>query len=100
MLHARGYEHLHRSGLVVLTQDAGDGVSEHALAISSNTKEEEQRLLAGIAGQTVAADPLQVALNVLIATGEAIQEPHPQRARASRTNRGGLGHVVFRPMGS
>ena len=58
----------------------GQRVEEGALAVGAGAVEEEQRVLAGRAGQAVAGDAPKEALQVIIAGGHLIEEPLPARA--------------------
>ncbi len=63
----RGGEGLDRRGAVIVAEDAGDGIDEGAFAVGAAAVQEEQRMLAGHAGQRVAAHPLQILLQRLVA---------------------------------
>ena len=75
-----GGKGLDRRSAMEVGEDARDGIDECALAVCAGAPEEEQRVLAGQAGERIAAHPLQVLLQHLVAAGNAIKEGTPQRA--------------------
>jgi hypothetical protein len=60
-------EGVHAGHLGVVAEDGCQRVEEGALAVGAGAVEEEQRMLAGRAGEAVAGDAAQEALKVLIA---------------------------------
>src|SRR5215831_5105201 len=74
-----GGEGLDRRSAMEVGEDARDGIDECALAVCAGAPEEEQRVLAGRAGERIAAHALQVLLQRPVAAGNAIKEGTPQR---------------------
>jgi len=69
-----------RRGSAVVAEDAGDGVEKHGLAVAAWPIDEQQGMLAGVAGQRVAAELLQEDDQVRILLGCLIEESEPARA--------------------
>ena len=91
---ARFHEGVHRRVGRVITQDGGQGVDEHRLAVRACAVKEEQRVLLRRPGQRVTDHPLQVGLQPLVATRDLFNELPPGRAVAAGRGCGDLGHPV------
>ena len=83
----RGSEGLDRRRLVIIGEDAGDGVDEHALAVGALAVEEEQRVLGRDAGEAVADNALQERLQLLVAGRHPVEEGVPRGALAAGGHR-------------
>ena len=88
-------EHVGRGRLRVVAEDPLQRVEERPLAVAARAVDEEQRMLAGRAGQRVAGHALQVSLQVLVAGRGHVEESQPRRAVTSRCGLGDAGHVVL-----
>ena len=92
----RGREGVHDRGLGVVGEDAVQGVQEHRLPVAAGAVDEEERVLAGVAGQAVAGDLLQEAHEAGIRLRRVLEEAQPGRALGGggRRDSGEPGDVV------
>ena len=95
---ARVHERVHRRIGRVITEDRGDDIDEHRLAIRAGAVQEKQRVLAGDPGQAIAHHQLQVGDQIGIATGNVGQKPMPRWTVALGGGRADLGHSVVTPV--
>ena len=93
-----GDKGLDRRGAVIFAQNPGDGRKQHALAVGARAISEEQRMLAGDAGEGVAEYALKVGYERGVAACNPIEEGEEARTVAARSDRRDLGHIVVGPV--
>ena len=76
----RGGEGVHRRRRGIVAQHPGEDVQENRLAVAAGAVDEEQGVFPHVAGQAVAGDLLQEALQPLVAEGDLVEEAVPQRS--------------------